>query len=235
MEQKLDSSIQFDTGMTRLGFPTNQVDEIIKSVENFSHIDYILGHLSNTTADTEHDKKQISVFKNLKKKHSHLKYSLSNSGGIKLGEDYYFDQVRPGISLYNDIDNGDVVTLTSEIIQIIHAKKDSYVGYGCTYRAKLDTIIATVPVGYADGYPFALSNKGFCYIGDNKVPVVGRVNMDYIMLDITNTPEDLHKIGQKITLIGEKMPLDKIADLAGTIPYEILCSFGKRFRREYIR
>lgn len=235
LEQKLDSSIHFDIGMTRLGFPVDQADKVIKSVESFSRIDYILGHLSNITSDTDHDKNQMSCFKNIKKNYPHLKYSLSNSGGICLGESYYFDQVRPGISLYNNLDNGDVVTLTSEIIQIIHAKKGSYVGYGCTYRAKLDTIIATVPVGYADGYPFALSNKGFCYIGDNKVPVVGRVNMDYIMLDITKTPEDLHKIGQKVTLIGADMPLNKIADLASTIPYEILCSLGRRFRREYIR
>ena len=236
LDHKLDSSLHFDIGMTRLGLSTDRLDDAIKSVDGFSNIDYILGHLSNNTSNKEHDKNQLSDFKAIKKSYPQFKYSIANSAGVQLGEEYCFDQVRPGISLYNDNTNGgEVVTLTSEIIQIIHAKKGQYVGYGCTYRTKIDTIIGTVPVGYADGYPFSLSNKGLCYVEGKEVPVVGRVNMDYIMLDITNIPEKCLKIGQKVTLIGDGINIDRVANLAGTIPYEVLCSLGKRFRREYIR
>jgi alanine racemase len=236
LDEKLDASLQFDIGMTRLGVDLEKLDDAIKSVEAFADIDYILGHLSNATSDQKHDKKQLSDFKQIQTKYPQFKYSIANSGVLSIGGKYICDQVRPGIFLYNNNSNGgEVVTLTSEIIQIIQAKKGRYVGYGCTHRTKVDTIIGTVPVGYADGYPFALSNKGFCYVEGQKVPVVGRVNMDYIMLDITSLPQNLQNVGQKVTLIGEKVNIDKVADLAGTIPYEILCSLSKRYKREYIR
>jgi alanine racemase len=130
-----------------------------------------------------------------------------------------------------------VVGLTSKIIDI-HLIKDEAIqksiGYGATHKLKPGMITATIPVGYGDGYPRSLGNKGYCYINGVKVNIIGRVSMDLICLDISNVLERFQKIGQEVELIGDNISVEKIARLANTIDYEVLTSLGNRYIRKYV-
>jgi alanine racemase len=109
------------------------------------------------------------------------------------------------------------------------------VGYGATYAATGTRKIATVGIGYADGYPWSLGNRGIASVGGHRVPVVGRVSMDMIALDVTGVSDDLIEEGQWVDLIGPNVTLEEVADLAGTINYELLTRLSQRARRKYIR
>jgi len=235
VEQKLDALLHIDLGMTRLGISYGEVEESIKRINDRINILYVLGHLSSSDEkNSPINKEQLQKFQDIKKKFPQFKCSLANSGGILLGEDYFFDQVRPGIMLYNGQKDNLVITLTSEIIDIFYNQKPVSVGYGCTYTTKLATITATIPVGYADGYPYCLGNAGYCFINKTKVPIIGKINMDYISLDITSVSDSECKIGQKVEVIGNNIKISEIAKMSNTIEYNIMCSFGHRYKREYV-
>jgi alanine racemase len=167
--------------------------------------------------------------------------SFANSGGVFLGGDFHFDLARPGVALYGGAPlagepnpMAQVVRLQGKIVQVRRVDTPETVGYGATHRVEGPGRIATVPVGYADGYLRSLSNRGTGHIGDKPVPVVGRVSMDLITLDVTGVPENLASVGQLVDLIGPLNPVDKVARDAGTIGYEILTSLGRRYRRVYV-
>lgn len=240
IKQKLDACLHVDIGMTRLGIPSDDLEKSIKKISDKLIIHYILGHLSNSEDKKNiSNKKQLKLFSDIKHKFSKFKYSLSNSGGVFLGKEYHFSQVRPGIALYGtglENHNGmsPVITLISEVIDIFHNKKPVSVGYGCTYTANVGTIIAAVPVGYADGYPRSLSNLGYCFINNIKVPIVGKVNMDCISLDISALPKNMQKIGQKVDIISDNINISTLASMSGMIEHNILTSFGSRYKVEYV-
>jgi alanine racemase len=108
------------------------------------------------------------------------------------------------------------------------------VGYGATHRASRPSTIATVAIGYADGYPLSLSNAGIAYIDGHEVPVVGRVSMDLTTLDVTELPEGLAAPGRLVDFVGADNPVDRVAERANTIPYTILTGLGRRVRRIYV-
>jgi len=166
--------------------------------------------------------------------------SLANSGGILLGQDYHYDMVRPGVALYGvDVrpnapeKMAQVVQLHGKILQVRDVDRGMTVGYGATHHVTRPGRVATVAVGYADGYLRALSNCGFGYIGDAKVAVVGRVSMDLITLDVSAVPPASTAPGTLVELIGPHLPLGVVATLAGTNEYEILTRLGTRFHRVY--
>ena len=165
--------------------------------------------------------------------------SLSASSGIFLGPDWHFDLVRPGVSLFGVAPTkgkpnplSQVVSLHGKIIQIRDVDAPQTVGYGATHQFTGPARLATVAAGYADGYLRSLSGRGSAYIGDTAVPVVGRVSMDLISLDITNAPPVVP--GDTVELIGPHYDLDAIAADAGTIGYEILTGIGRRYHRRYV-
>ena len=127
-----------------------------------------------------------------------------------------------------------VVTLQSPIIQVREIDPPRTVGYGAAHRAEGHAIIATVPVGYADGYLRSASGRGRARIAGREVPVVGRVSMDLITLDVTGLPPGLAQPGAVVQLIDGDHPVDALAEEAGTIPYEILTSLGRRYARRYL-
>jgi len=235
VKEALDACLHVDLGMTRLAIHYDQFEESVKKNDDKMNILYVLGHLSSSDEmNSSVNKVQLEKFQDIKNRFPQFKYSLANSHGILLGEDYFFDQVRLGILLYKEQETNLVITLTSEIINVFYNQEPVSVGYGCTYTTKFATIIATIPVGYADGYPYCLGNVGYCFINDIKIPIVGKINMDYISLDITAVPKEMCKIGQKVEVIGKNISVSKIARLSNTIEYNIMSSFGNRYKREYI-
>jgi len=168
--------------------------------------------------------------------------SICNSSGIFWGEDYLFDLLRPGIALYGGnptpgVDNPmkPVVELCAPIIQIRDVASSMTVGYGAAHKVERHKgRIATVAIGYADGYSRYLGEKGVVMIGGFSAPVVGRVSMDLLTVDVSDVPESKAHIGAMATLIGEHRTIDQIAAECGTIPYEILTGLGGRIVKEYV-
>ena len=160
--------------------------------------------------------------------------SLAATGGILLGPDYHFDIVRPGVGLYGGMPFADargVVTLSLRVIQTRDVRAGEMVGYGASWHAPRDCRIATVDAGYADGILRSLSGKGaHLFAGDTACPIVGRVSMDLITVDVTA----LATVPDRLTLIGAHQPIDRLADIAGTIGYEVLTSLGLRYERTYL-
>ena len=171
--------------------------------------------------------------------------SLSNSAGSLIGPHMHYDLLRPGIGLYGaqphqagSHDIAPVAHLTSHIAQIRQVPSGENVGYSGTWTAKRDSLIAVVPVGYADGYPVALSSTPgkpdmTVWIDGCSAPVVGRVSMDMITLDVTDVPGHLAVRGAVVELMGANVLADDLAARAGTIPYEIFTGLGSRVARVY--
>jgi len=171
--------------------------------------------------------------------------SLSNSGGTFLGHAYHFDVVRPGIALYGGRAHEDkpnpmrsVVRLTARILQVKDVAPGETIGYGAIYSVQRPSRIATIACGYADGFLRALSvatgKAGpVGYIGDYPVPIVGRVSMDFINVDVTDVPEELTRRGGWVEVMGQRVTVDDLTDRAGTIGYELLSRLGPRVLRVY--
>ncbi|MFM2128615.1 MAG: hypothetical protein RL477_161 [Pseudomonadota bacterium] len=170
-----------------------------------------------------------------------VRRSLANSSAIFLGADFHYDLARPGAALYGvaplaDAPNpmAQVVALKGKILQTRRIDTPRSVGYGATHRAERGRIIATVAVGYADGYLRSLSGTARAHVGQNSVRVIGRVSMDLLTIDVTDVPENAARPGAFVDLIGPHHTVDELAREAGTIGYEILTSLGQRFTRHYV-
>jgi alanine racemase len=127
-----------------------------------------------------------------------------------------------------------VVRLQGKILQLREVDTDTPVGYGATHRVASPSRLATIGVGYADGYLRSLSNRGIAFLGDRRLPVVGRVSMDLVTIDVSAVPPGELRPGAHVDLIGPRNPVDDVADQAGTIGYEILTSLGRRYARRYL-
>ncbi len=240
----LPCDVHADTGMARLGLPP---EDVLKLAEEPSRLDglnivNVISHLASADEpDNPKNAEQLDAFHGVRRRLSQGRASFANSSGIFLGTDYHFDQVRPGAALYGIAPvqgapnpMAQVVRLQGKIVQVRAVDTPQTVGYGASHRIEGPGRVATVPVGYADGYLRSLSNKGTGYIGNIPVPVVGRVSMDLITLDVTGVPEHLCAVGAMVDLIGPSNPVDDVAALAGTIGYEILTSLGHRYHRAYV-
>jgi len=234
--------LHLDTGMSRLGLPPDEVDILAHDPGRLEPIPLALAmsHLSRAEERDPMNAAQRSEFGRTLAKLPRMPASLCNSAGIFLGPDYHFEMVRPGSALYGVNPTPgranpmrDVVRLDGMILQVRTIDTPRAVGYGATFQATRPTKIATVAVGYADGYLRSLGNRGSGYIGDVRVPVVGRVSMDLITLDVTRAPEALAQPGRTVELLGPRHGVDALGEEAGTIGYEILTSLGRRYHRRY--
>jgi len=213
---------------------------------NGLEIRYVMSHLACADApDDPFNAQQLQRIKYLQsllpEGLANAPLSLANSSGIFLGEDYHFDLVRPGIALFggNPIPGHPnpmkpVIHLQGKILQVHDVDSQNPVGYGATYRTSAKARIATVCAGYADGYFRILGNRTECAINNKKVPVVGRVSMDMISIDVTDLAAADCKRGDLVSLIGGAVDLDELAGNAETISYEILTSLGHRSHRRYL-
>jgi alanine racemase len=242
-ENGLAAILHVDTGMSRLGLTQSEVSDLENDPDRLAGIDtvYVISHLVSAE-EPEHplNEKQRHRFDDLRQHLPVAKAGLANSSGIFLGPAFHYDLIRPGVALYgvNPTPNRanpmtPVVRLAGKIIQIREIAAGQSVGYGATYKADDRRRIATIPVGYADGYPRALGNRAEVSVAGVKVPVVGRVSMDLITIDVTDVPEkDVH-VGALVDLIGGGIDIDTLAAQADTIAYDVLTSLAGRFHRIY--
>lgn len=236
----LPAAVHVDTGMSRLGLPMSEAATLMREPERLQGIDvrYVMSHLACSEEDTPMNEAQRREFEAFRLKFPTAKASLANSSGIFLGPAYHFDLVRPGAALYgiNPLPGRpnplrQVARLDGKILQIHEVDPPRTVGYGATHRVAGRTRIATVAAGYADGWPRTLSSRGSAFTGEIRVPVIGRVSMDLTTIDITAAPH--LREGDTVQLLGDKLPVDEVAETAGTIGYEILTRLGARYHRVY--
>ena len=235
--------IHIDTGMARLGLDARELNQLAldeRTLER-TEIAYVMTHLA--CADTpEHamNDRQIEEFKVLRERLPPSKTSIGNSAGLLSGEKFRGDLCRPGIALYggnpfsakkNPMEP--VVTLLAPVLQVREVTRSTTVGYGATRRVDAPARLATLGVGYADGIPFSLSDCGRGYLSDTYVPIVGRVSMDLISVDVSSVPRQAVYPGAMVELAGPHVELDQLAESAGTNNYEILTGLGTRWTRSY--
>lgn len=241
--QKLPAILQIDTGMSRLGLPANELDQLIEQAALLDAIDikFIISHLACADdIDNPSNAAQLASLQTALARLPKLPVAFSNSGACFLDDSYHFDLARPGVALYGvGPTHGDnpiipVLTLSARVIQVRNVDKGAAIGYGGTFIAKGPMRVATIAVGYADGWFRALSNKGCAFYGDTRLPIIGRVSMDSITLDVTALAEGTLKLGSLVELIGPHQSLQDVANDCDTIPYEILTSLGQRYARTYV-
>lgn len=239
--QRLPAALQVDSGMSRLGLRPEEVAILAAEPKRLDGIDLhlIMSHLACADdPDAAFNDEQFDNFEALARHFPDVPRALDNSGGAFLQRGH-FDLVRAGIALYGGAPQGTpnpmrpVVALEARISQLRTVPAGAGVGYGLTHRCARPTRIATIPVGYADGWPRHLSNVGSAFIGGIRVPIIGRVSMDSITLDVTDVPDALLHPGAPVELIGPHQTIDDVAADAGTISYEILTQLGQRYGRDY--
>ncbi len=241
--QALAAAIHLDTGMSRLGLSPEEAARLAGEPERLANLEVkgVMSHLACAeTPDHPLNAEQLARFTRLRPSLPEAVTSFANSSGIFLGVDYHFDLVRPGAALYGVNPHpgapnpmAQVLRLQGKILQVRDVDSPQTVGYGALHRVAGPARLATVAVGYADGYPRSLGGSGAAYVGDVRAPVVGRVSMDLITLDVSRVPESDAVPGALVDLIGPRMTIDDLAERAGTISYEILTSLGARYHRAY--
>lgn len=223
--------LQLDTGMNRLGLEPHEFRALAERVLPLGPR-LLQSHLAcSDEADQTPNAAQLAVFRDLTDGLG-IARSLAATGGILLGADYHFDITRPGIGVYGArpfTEARHVVRLDLPVIQTRTLARGEGAGYGFTWRAQRDTLLATVAAGYADGILRALSNRISLYAGERPCPLVGRVSMDLLTIDVT----DLDEVPESLCLLGPGQGVDELADAAGTIGYEVLTSLGARYERSY--
>jgi alanine racemase len=244
----LPAAIQVDTGMNRLGLPRKEVEQLAADTSLLDGFDcaLLISHLACADEPgNPMNARQLKAFQDCRAMLPPCPASFANSGGILLGETYHFDLVRAGFAIYGGraIERQPsleaVVQLHARISQIHEAAAGETVGYGAAQTLDRPTRIATISIGYADGIFRCLGSNdrgsGLSgYIADHQAPILGRVSMDLITLDVTNMPDDLARRGQWVEIIGPHVSVDDLADEAGTIGYEILTSLSRRAQRVYV-
>lgn len=228
-------AIQLDSGMARLGVQPEELGEIPDGMD----VRLVMSHLAcadepEHPANESQRRRFLDHTAELRTRVPNAKLSLAATGGTLLGGDYHFDLVRCGVGIYG----GEpfeaaqpVVQLDTPIQQIREVSLGQGVGYGWSWTADRPSRIGTLPLGYADGMHRALSNGATLYFQDKPVPLVGRVSMDLITVDLTEHPDA--KVGDMLEVLGPNQSVDDLAKAAGTIGYEILTSLGQRYTRRY--
>ncbi len=223
--------VQLNSGMNRLGMEPAEW-AALRDIALAQGPRLILSHLACADEpDHPMNAQQLRVFRGMTEGID-VPRSLAATGGILLGKAYHFDLTRPGIGLYGGQPFAaatDVVQLDLPVIQTRELGTGETVGYGNAWTAERESRIATVAAGYADGLIRAMGPRAQMFAGQTPCPVVGRVSMDLITVDIT----DLNAEPERLTILGPDQSIDALADAAGTIGYEILTALGARYARDY--
>lgn len=257
LNKKAKIHIAIDTGMGRIGFlPTEKaIDDICKicSLEGLEVIGIFTHFSTSDEKDKEYTNEQFEKFTDLLKKLSNLNIEIpikhvSNSGAIMDMPETYLDAVRAGIILYGYYPSNEVkkenlslkpaLTLKATITRVQEMDAGMSISYGRTFKTERKSLIATIPIGYADGYSRLLAKNAKVIINGQFAPIVGRICMDQCMIDITDINGDI-KVGDEVIILGEQNGLrfnaDNFAEIMGTINYEILCMLKYRIPRVYVK
>jgi len=248
----IKAHVKVDTGMGRLGFSLDEMEAVAEALQGarYIHVEGVMSHFASSEQQDAYGRSQIERFKNV------VKYlgdrgvvpallHMANSGAVCQYPEAYFGMVRLGIMLYGSYPDSSlaarirvrpVMKLTSRIAYVKMFPPGSALSYGRTFVTQRDTKVACVALGYADGLPRALSNKGSILIHGRRCPMIGRVCMDWLLADVSELPDV--EAGEEVILMGEaggeSITADEIAGHTGTIPYEILCGISKRISRVYV-
>jgi alanine racemase len=253
-----DVHVKVDTGMGRLGIRFDELSEFVAALERFRNvrIDGVMSHLAaaddTTCQPLTRDQIQrfenaVLVFRDHGYRPTHL--HLANSAGVYGHRDAWGNMVRPGGVLYglwrdvlppsNDPELLPVMSLHTRISLLKWVPPGETIGYGCTFEASRRSLIATLPVGYHDGYMRGLSNRAHVIVRGMYAPVVGRISMDLTLVDVTNVPEV--ELDDQVTLLGWdrqnaelKIVAEDLARIAGTLSYEVTCGISQRVPRVYL-
>lgn len=223
--------VQLDTGMNRLGVELLEWQAVAPILVEAGPV-MLMSHLACADEpDHPMNRQQLELFHEMTDG-TGIPRSFAATGGILLGPEYHFDLTRPGVGLYGGrpFDMAQrVVTLSLPVIQTRDVAPGETVGYAAGWEAESPAVIATLAAGYADGLLRSLSGKAVLWDGDTPCPLVGRVSMDMVAVDVTHLPE----VPRALDILGPHQTVDDLADAAGTIGYEILTSLGNRYLRRY--
>src|SRR5215469_215900 len=235
--------LHYDTGMARLGLTAREFDDVADDLRKPDPIRWrgLVSHLA-CSDEPEHPLNEIQLdrFTAARRRVPHLDASIAASSGLFLGPEYHFDFVRPGAALYGvNPQPGrpnpmrQVVRLKGRILQVREVDRGQSVGYGATHIMDVPGRLATVPVGYADGWLRSLSHRGSGSLGGKRVPLLGRVSMDLVVFDVSSVDPVFVRPGNFIDLLDDEYGVDAAAADAATIGYEILTCLGRRYHRVY--
>jgi alanine racemase len=240
------SVLHVDTGMNRLGLTIDEAEKLAVEQERLkaAQTRFIMSHLSCASDPAaELNKLQCERFNHIRRCFPNMHASLSNSAGVFLGEKFHHDLARPGCALYgiNPFDDRPnpmehVATLTAPILQLRETTQDNEpVGYGADVYVHKGTKIATVGLGYADGLHRILSGTGLhAYIAGHRAPLLGRISMDLITIDVSHIPPDMLEETTAVEIINPQQDVNALAQAAQTIGYEIFTSIKARVKRNYV-
>jgi alanine racemase len=252
-EGPLNIHIKVDTGMGRLGFDADEIPLLFDRLKKESNIfvEGLMSHFSLSDSVDQYGLKQVEVFREVLNSFIDHGFGpriahMDNSGGLLNYPGAHFDMIRAGITLYGSypalplrdkLPLRQVMKVVSKIARLREFPPGRSLSYGRTFTTeKALTRIAYVPLGYGDGYPRNLSGKGVVLIRDQRCPIVGRVCMDWLLVDVTSL--EGVEVEDEVVLLGHgeeaSVTADELADLSGTIPYEILCRVSKRLLRVYV-
>ncbi|SJN54340.1 Alanine racemase, biosynthetic [Vibrio ruber DSM 16370] len=237
--------LKLDTGMHRLGVQADEINTYVTRLEKSGKIAGNIGFISHfscadipsshtTPAQLERFKTQTQAYQGMK--------TLANSAGILYWPESHFDAVRAGIALYGIAPNVDeigqhhhltpVMTLQSRLIAVRRHQANQPVGYGENWTSDRETYIGVIAMGYGDGYPRSAPNGTPVYINGRIVPISGRISMDMITVDLG--PDATDQVGDCVELWGQHVPIEQVAKLVGTIPYELVIQLTRRVARTFI-
>lgn len=240
----LPAVLQFDTGMSRLGIPPEDRAAFATELAQSSAVEirFIMSHLASADeTDNGQNAQQLAEIRKIAAEFPQFGVSFANSGGVFLGADYHGILTRAGIAVYGGaLTAGQsnpmqpVVRLDVAVVQTRTVPPGTLIGYGGTHAAKSEMRLATLAAGYADGLPRCLGDRGAVYYAGVRLPIVGRVSMDSVTIDITALPPGTLTLGSLVEVLGPHQTLEDLAKSAGTISYEILTGLGHRYHRDYL-
>ncbi len=244
----MDSLVQIDTGMNRLGLTPAEFTALMNDPDGFVGLTplALMSHLACAEIPAHPLNKQqyerfTSALSAFRLKFADVKGSLANSSGLFLDKALHYDLARPGAALYgvNPTPSSPnpmipVVRLSAKILQVRRVDAASPVGYGATFQALDGAKLATVSMGYADGLLRSWGVSGHAYIDDLRVRVAGRVSMDLTTFDVSDAPDSALGPSAMVDILGTRQTVDDLAKASGTIGYEILTALGRRYHRRYL-
>jgi alanine racemase len=240
----LDAVIHVDTGMHRLGVSPEEAQVLANDRARLRglRLALLMSHLVvSEEPNNPINGEQLARFRNFVRTMPGAPASLANSSGIFLGPDYHFDLLRPGAALYgiNPLPGRPnpmlpTVTLHARILQVRRIDALQTVGYGAAWRSARPSRVATIALGYADGYFRTLINRTHVHLAGHKVSVIGRISMDLVTIDVTDVPEADSQPGAGVEILGPHLTADDLAEHARTNAYEIMTALGRRYARVYL-
>lgn len=242
----LEAALHFDTGMHRLGFACRDAGVVAERAREIAPTLVMTHFVSSQLPQEASNARQIADFLSVRALFPGAGASMANSSAVFLPEKPHFDLIRPGFALYGGNPTPGranpmrtVVRLSARVLVLRDLSPGDSVGYDAIWTAARPSRVATIGAGYADGVPVSATaapgkRGGDAIVGGVRCPFIGRVSMDYVVLDVTDAPRDSARRGEWVELLGETIGIEELAQRAGVIGYEILTRLGRRYARRYL-